>query len=328
MKKILFNLTICLGGFLGFLLLAQPAKANPGAKLSLSPESGTFSSAFDVKVMLDTGGEEVIGAELFIDYEPTKLNITESSIKPGGGGLSVIGAAVDSTNGLIEFTAYNPSTKISGSAVHLATLTFTPKGSGSTDLTLKFTAGQTSGDCTVPKGGVDILEAVSGATYTLSTGGDVTHYECQDEACVEVSGAGEDECAENADCSTNLTHRECQAEACVEVEGEGDDECTDTADCVTPTHRECRNQVCVEVTGAGTDRCTDTTECQAASGSGSTGSGTSGGTSSGSGTGTTTPPATPETAGTTEVTIFLTLFALSLISGGIFLVVVPSRNGT
>lgn len=312
---------------MGLLLSAQPAKANPGAKLSLSPESGTFSSAFDVKVMLDTGSDEVVAADVFIDYEPAKLTISESNIKPGGG-VSIGGASVDSTASLIKFTAYNASTKISGSAVHLATLTFTPKGTGSTTLTLKFTAGQTSGDCTVPKGGVDILEAVSGATYALSTSGDTTHYECQDETCVEVSGAGEDECAENADCSTSLTHRECRAEVCVEVDGAEDDECTDTADCVTPTHRECRNQVCVEIDGAGTDRCTDTAECKAASGSGSTGSGTGSGTSSGSGTGTTTPPATPETAGTTEVTVFLALFALSLISSGIFLMVVPSRNGT
>lgn len=164
MKKLL----LCLIFLSLFFAFARAVRADPGATLSLSPTSGTYSSSFDVKVILDTGGEEVVGADIYINFNTTQLSISESDIKAGSG-LSVGGKTI--SEGTIKFTAYNAEEKVSGSAVHLATLTFTPKTTGSTTLSLVFSEGQTSGDCTVPKGGTDILASVSGATYTLSEAG-------------------------------------------------------------------------------------------------------------------------------------------------------------
>ena len=60
---------------------------------------------------------------------------------------------------------------------------------------------------------------------------EATHKECVDEACVEVSGYGEDSCTSDSQCESP-THSECQNEACIEVEGEGTDECYTDEDCI------------------------------------------------------------------------------------------------
>jgi len=86
-----------------------------------------------------------------------------------------------------------------------------------------------------------------------------SHLECKDEACVEVDGAGEDECDDDDDCEEE-THLECEDEACVEVDGAGKDECRDDDDC-EETHRECRNDACVDVAGDGEDECSSNMDC-------------------------------------------------------------------
>ena len=70
-----------------------------------------------------------------------------------------------------------------------------------------------------------------------------THTECQNGACVSVSGAGTNQCTFGNDstCSLSSTHTECQNQQCVAVNGTGTNQCTLGTAC-----------------GGGTVTCTDT----------------------------------------------------------------------
>ena len=186
------------------VFLAPTTAFGAGVTLSLSPESGTQSAAFDVKIMLNTGDQEAGAVDIALTWEPEKLGISKASISAGAD-FSIVAVSVDETKKLIEFTVYADE-EFSGTALHLATLRFTPqKTSGTAELRL---SQETTG---VFLDGEDILNGVSGATYTLASavGGDdeeedeETHRECQSEVCIEVSGAGSDECTTNSDCQSS-----------------------------------------------------------------------------------------------------------------------------
>jgi len=61
----------------------------------------------------------------------------------------------------------------------------------------------------------------------------LVHNECVNGKCIEVAGAGADECNSNADCQGGgNTHNECTPRGtCIEVAGAGADECNSNADC-------------------------------------------------------------------------------------------------
>jgi len=58
---------------------------------------------------------------------------------------------------------------------------------------------------------------------------EATHYECQDFQCVEVTGAGTDQCQNNQECQP--VHYECKDSQCVIISGTGEDECQSDEDC-------------------------------------------------------------------------------------------------
>jgi hypothetical protein len=120
----------------------------------------------------------------------------------------------------------------------------------------------------------------SGCSVTLSytKPATPTHKECQNNACVTVSGAGTDNCPNNCQ-PTTYQHKVCLGNSCSSVQcspatSPCADTCSTNADCgtttttVTPTppapstHRECRNNACVSISGAGTDTCTSDVSCQ------------------------------------------------------------------
>ncbi len=65
---------------------------------------------------------------------------------------------------------------------------------------------------------------------------ELTHTECIDEECVDVSGFGDSECIYDADCIEEEWHTECVEGQCVDVEGEGQWECIYDEDCVEDTY--------------------------------------------------------------------------------------------
>ena len=87
-----------------------------------------------------------------------------------------------------------------------------------------------------------------------------THLECANEQCIEVGGAGFDQCSIDLDCAIP-THLECQNEQCVELTGDGVDQCSIDLDCTIPTHLECLNNECVEFSGEGSNQCSANNDC-------------------------------------------------------------------
>ena len=86
----------------------------------------------------------------------------------------------------------------------------------------------------------------------------VTHKECSGFRCVNVVGAGADQCQQDGDClfefpdPREINHTECQNGQCVNVFGFGEDECSVARqDC--PRHKRCVQGNCQWVDGIGED---------------------------------------------------------------------------
>ncbi|MFH1240005.1 MAG: hypothetical protein V1672_02205, partial [Candidatus Diapherotrites archaeon] len=69
------------------------------------------------------------------------------------------------------------------------------------------------------------------ACVCVAGGGGPTHKECSGTSCVNIAGAGTDECTTNLDCGGIITHKECSGTSCVNIAGAGTDECTTNLDC-------------------------------------------------------------------------------------------------
>ncbi len=99
-----------------------------------------------------------------------------------------------------------------------------------------------------PCGAIEKYFTIGNVTVTelpgngSQNGANVTHMGCENFACVQMPGAGADQCAFDSDCMGNeplnpppasQTHLACQNQACAEVSGSGADECATDADCVS-----------------------------------------------------------------------------------------------
>lgn len=98
-------------------------------------------------------------------------------------------------------------------------------------------------------------------------GGDdeVSHAACGDEQCIQISGAGADECSVDADCDgVTGVHSICSGTDCILTDGEGDNECEGPEQCQddgSVVHAACADEQCVEISGPGTDECATNEDC-------------------------------------------------------------------
>ncbi|MFH2019446.1 MAG: hypothetical protein ABII80_02435 [bacterium] len=75
-----------------------------------------------------------------------------------------------------------------------------------------------------------------------------------DSDLIETSGCGEPPVVKHSECNSN--------HACVQVNGAGTDQCSTNQDCAVVKHSECNsNHACVQVNGAGTDQCSTNSDC-------------------------------------------------------------------
>ncbi len=163
-KKLFAALIISAG-----LLVFGTANAR-AATFSLSPASGsTVSGTFSVTLSLtDLAGKEVSGVDVYLNYEPGKLEAQEISTTEGIF-TSYPLKTVDSTDGKIAIgasaSAFSPVTT-SGT---IATITFKALAtSGSTTLSFDYTAGSTT-DSNITESGTatDILTQPPTVSYNL-----------------------------------------------------------------------------------------------------------------------------------------------------------------
>lgn len=145
------------------------------ATLSLSPATGAFNKGcqFDVKIELDTGGQDTDGTDAIILYDTSRLTATA----PTSGTIypDYPGTNVDDQAGKITISGLASVTTAFKDVGTLATLHFSVKASAATGATLvRFDfepGGKTTDSNVVQRGTVqDILSSVTNGNYTIGTG--------------------------------------------------------------------------------------------------------------------------------------------------------------
>ena len=141
--------------------------------LSFSPSSTTVASNsnFNLGLLINTGGQAIIGYTLIVNYDSTKLQPVNTTTPVTPGTLLINPTTTNNeiqTAGKIKFaqmtfTPYNGS----GTA---GTIVFKAVGTGSTSVSYEFISPGAFGDSdlTFSGGGDDILNSVSPAAITIS----------------------------------------------------------------------------------------------------------------------------------------------------------------
>jgi hypothetical protein len=227
--------------------------AAPGeASLSLQSDSSIYNPGvnFSVYINLDTGGTEVSEVAIrSLNYNTSVLDVVDQDenadgvqIAPGKlGDLAVSENMVDTGSGKITYVV-RAGTDTAGftGAGRVATIYFTAKASGTSNLSFDFTAGTIGDTDVIAKADKnDIL--VSAAAMTITIGGNEAHTVCNlsNRTCETVSGVGANQCSNDADCQVAASehHYVCNAakHVCLKVSGAGVNECVTYADCLKPS---------------------------------------------------------------------------------------------
>ncbi len=147
--------------------------------LSLSPSSGTYRVGrnFQVKIILDTGGHETFGTDVFLKYNPRDLEVQDSDPTKAGvqimpGTLYSIYVGNQVTDGKISISGIaQPGAEGYKGVGTFATVTFKALRPAYPSLVkFDFTRGSTT-DCNVVGiigSPIDLLMRVGNGSYTLS----------------------------------------------------------------------------------------------------------------------------------------------------------------
>lgn len=161
-KKIFAILIISLG-----LLVLSPVGAL-AATFSLSPSSGsTVSGTFDVTLSLtDLAGKEVSGIDVYLNYEPSKLEAQSIGVSSGIFNDYPV-KTIDSTTGQIAISGAASSFTPVTTEGTIATITFKALAtSGSTTLDFDYTPGSTTDSNIVESGtSTELLTQPPTVTY-------------------------------------------------------------------------------------------------------------------------------------------------------------------
>lgn len=340
-----------------FLLFPISASAQTNqVEFYLDPDSATVNkdSSQEVKIMLDSGTQEITAGDVYLEYDSAKIQINQSNITKGeedydyGEGtcdFRLKGAVVDSSKVRFGFSCEDDQgvNRVFSGDVHVGSITFKALvDSGSTGLNLRFIPNATAGDCNAAKDGRDYLTGVvtindvgNSALFTFSSSGsgETSHKECNSSnQCVSVSGSGTNECTTNSDCQDEEeTHMECNSsKICVAISGSGTDKCTTNSDCASSsdpdTYLDCINNQCVSKTGTNSDHSACVGKYAGSYCSSSSGSSTSTGNSSSTITTTTSGGVGSTSKGATNSGVPYTasnpLLTVLSVVGGILLIAV------
>ena len=152
-------------------------KHKPSATMALTPNSGTHkvSDIFDVKIMLNTNDNEVVGAQTYLEYDPAQLEVQDQNADMAG--VQILGGTIFGNqmtnkveNGKITFSAGIPmgSPKYAGTG-SLAVIKFKALTASTSNVTFNFMPGSTADTTLV---GMDsenqnILTNVADASFVI-----------------------------------------------------------------------------------------------------------------------------------------------------------------
>ncbi len=166
-KKLIKMKKILLSSLIIGLLIAFGGSAH-AATLSLSPATANLTEMCEstVNIMVDTQGAETRGADAFLSYDPDEIEVL--GILPGEMYKSYPGKIIQ--NGDIFITAFSENGFFVGSGT-LARLVFKSKpGVRSATINFKYSPGSTVDSNVAGREADDILNTVSGGTYTFEPG--------------------------------------------------------------------------------------------------------------------------------------------------------------
>lgn len=154
-----------------FLITRSPEVLAAGsATFSLSPVSGNFTTGqtFDVAVNLNTGGAEVVGVDLILLFDQTKLQVVE--VINGSIFQQYLGESINNVNGIYQISALSSTAQnlFSGTGT-VITLRFKVYSPGTAEVIFDFSEGSTV-DSNVAEytTQTDYLIGVTNAKYNLS----------------------------------------------------------------------------------------------------------------------------------------------------------------
>jgi len=164
---------LVLFGHKGFALASDP-------HLFLSPASGSYSSGFTVEIKVDTGGKATGGVDVHLEYPKNLLKI-DNVVKGGTGkdpAFSELYSQIKNDEGKLRINAYFPFTEagksFNGNNGLIATVSFTPLGTGTAAVNFVCNAGSTTESNIVDKITVqDIIVCTTNVNglYTLTAAG-------------------------------------------------------------------------------------------------------------------------------------------------------------
>jgi hypothetical protein len=118
------------------------AAAAAGSLLSLSPSAGSYGvgKTFTVTIGLNTNGESINAVEADLTFAPDKLEVTALDYTTGGVLMFALDHTYDNAAGHVCLAGGLPSPGFTGSAGHIATITFRTKAAGTASVTFDATS--------------------------------------------------------------------------------------------------------------------------------------------------------------------------------------------
>lgn len=163
--------------FLVFAFLYTPKNVFAAVTFSLNPVTKTASvnDTFDVEILLDTGGQTIVGGSAVLTYDSTKLQVIDADnarvgvqIYPGVIFTSPVVNSVDSSAGKITID-YGKTAGSFSSSGNFGKMTFKAVAAGLTSVSFLMSASSTSTASAVYAGGVNVLAAANSGSYTISS---------------------------------------------------------------------------------------------------------------------------------------------------------------
>lgn len=181
-------LSVLISAYFALGLLVAPAVAQSVGKatLSFNPASGQvyLNQNFNVDVMVNTGGDESAGADVYVKFNTSALEFIsgtyDTTFYKGSGSVGITSPTTANSTGTVYMAGLVPAPPEGESPVYvkgsgkIATLTFRPKTLGQTTLSFRFDGlGETVDSNVTPRadsGIADLLYSVGTAAYTVIQG--------------------------------------------------------------------------------------------------------------------------------------------------------------
>ena len=142
--------------------------------MSVTPDMVTVDQGqtFTVSIDLETNDQEVSVAELFLNYDPSILTITNAT--PDQSALNTVLINDASQPGVFQFTSGKLGQPFPTGSVPLVDIEFQAIGSGTSPLDIDFETAQTSAISNVLLGQAELLTSVNDGTVTVNANPEIT----------------------------------------------------------------------------------------------------------------------------------------------------------